>query len=286
MHLMGRHYGSVKGDIQMFTSRYRRFGSLLWLGLAIPTIILASERTALGDYKGTRLIAGDSSHDLLYGNSNDYIMSQDGHNLLIMQSDCNLVLYNDMNNANRSGAVWATGTYNRGTSCYALMDAGGNLEVFDGNNNVLWETNVGCYSFFGGCPATQFVVVQSIVKGITIEAIPAGSNTPQALWASSPDVQTWANGDPQDAYYGANPVSNCTTAGGETFCSVASGLSFGLPSNTPPAAGCIFSNTETHCGGIVMTCQNNWVCGWNYNNLTPKTESGDLYICGACFGLW
>jgi hypothetical protein len=259
----------------------------VWLGLVGALVVLAAEGTSHADYRGQRLIAGGTK--VLYGNSNDYIMSQDGHNMLIMQSDCNLVLYNDDDRANGRGATWASNTWQQSTNCYAYMDATGNFGVYGGNYEILWETNTGCVDLLnqGYCPSDVFVVVQSIVKGVTIEETPVGGGTPQAVWASSGAVQSWANGDPYDAYYGVNPVNSCTTTATETFCSVSSGLSFSLlPDNTPPSAGCRFDRTETHCAGALLFCADDWVCGWNYGSLSPKTAQGAFSPCGLCIGFW
>ncbi|KAH7661116.1 alpha-D-mannose-specific plant lectins domain-containing protein [Dioscorea alata] len=56
-----------------------------------------------------------------------------------MQSDCNLVEYDN------GKAIWASGTYGRGTNCRVTMQSDGNLVIYDNNNKAVWasNTNVG-----------------------------------------------------------------------------------------------------------------------------------------------
>lgn len=53
---------------------------------------------------------------------------------LIMQSDCNLVLYDS------GRPVWATNTGGRGSNCRATMQKDGNFVVYNGNNNAVWAS--------------------------------------------------------------------------------------------------------------------------------------------------
>jgi hypothetical protein len=50
-----------------------------------------------------------------------------------MQADCNLVLYTD------GRARWATNTAGKGPNCYALIDAGGNLIVYNRLGHAVWD---------------------------------------------------------------------------------------------------------------------------------------------------
>ncbi|MES9041834.1 hypothetical protein U6V62_12360 [Cutibacterium acnes] len=55
---------------------------------------------------------------------------------LVMQSDCNLVLYD------AGKAIWATSTNGRGSSCRATMQKDGNFVVYNGaGGNALWASN-------------------------------------------------------------------------------------------------------------------------------------------------
>ena len=57
--------------------------------------------------------------------------------MLIMQEDCNLVLYN------LNEPVWATQTANRGSRCFVTLQSDGNFVIFDereGRNEAIWES--------------------------------------------------------------------------------------------------------------------------------------------------
>lgn len=62
---------------------------------------------------------------------------QDGHHLLIMQRDCNLVLYN------LNLPRWSSRSSDQGSGCYATLQSDGNFAVYDDGNNVIWSTNTG-----------------------------------------------------------------------------------------------------------------------------------------------
>ncbi|KAM0953372.1 putative bulb-type lectin domain-containing protein [Dioscorea sansibarensis] len=57
----------------------------------------------------------------------------------IMQSDCNLVLYDN------GKPVWASNTGGLAKHCYAILQSDGNLVVYNNNNHPVWasNTNVG-----------------------------------------------------------------------------------------------------------------------------------------------
>jgi hypothetical protein len=66
---------------------------------------------------------------------------------LVMQHDCNLVLYDfkDANNcdqASHTRVLWASNTSGRGAtdSCFATMQADGNLVVYTGNWQAIWAS--------------------------------------------------------------------------------------------------------------------------------------------------
>lgn len=67
--------------------------------------------------------------------ANQQIRSQNGRFHLIMQSDCNLVLYEG------GRALWASNTHNRGFGCFVRMQGDGNLVVYDSNETPLWASN-------------------------------------------------------------------------------------------------------------------------------------------------
>ncbi|XP_039127950.1 mannose-specific lectin-like [Dioscorea cayenensis subsp. rotundata] len=53
----------------------------------------------------------------------------------IMQSDCNLVEYDNGN------PIWASGTNGRGSSCYVTLQSDGNLVIYDKKNKAVWASN-------------------------------------------------------------------------------------------------------------------------------------------------
>ena len=57
-----------------------------------------------------------------------------GTNRMVLQTDCNLVMYSDT-----GAAVWATGTDKYGANCYLDMADDGHLKLFNANNIVLWS---------------------------------------------------------------------------------------------------------------------------------------------------
>lgn len=63
------------------------------------------------------------------------IRSTNGRYHLIMQADCNLVLYES------ARALWATNTHGRALNCLAVMQSDGNLVVYSQGGNPLWASN-------------------------------------------------------------------------------------------------------------------------------------------------
>ncbi|KAF3333210.1 Mannose-specific lectin [Carex littledalei] len=60
---------------------------------------------------------------------------QNGNCIFKMQSDCNLVLYEN------GSLIWASQTANQGTNCNLAMQYDGNLVMYDGDGNALWQSN-------------------------------------------------------------------------------------------------------------------------------------------------
>jgi hypothetical protein len=67
--------------------------------------------------------------------ADDQIRSRTGRYHLILQTDCNLVLYEG------ARALWATGTHGRGRDCRAVLQTDGNLVVYDQGGTALWRSN-------------------------------------------------------------------------------------------------------------------------------------------------
>ncbi|KAJ3686235.1 hypothetical protein LUZ61_015399 [Rhynchospora tenuis] len=73
------------------------------------------------------------SGNTLYGG---YFLSY-GNYFLVMQTDCNLVLYDN------GQVVWSSGTSNLGLGCTLQMQTDGNLVIYDLFNRALWASNTG-----------------------------------------------------------------------------------------------------------------------------------------------
>ncbi|XP_039145731.1 mannose-specific lectin-like [Dioscorea cayenensis subsp. rotundata] len=53
----------------------------------------------------------------------------------IMQEDCNAVLYD------HGKPIWVSQTYSRGTRCYITLQSDGNLVIYDDSNTAVWASN-------------------------------------------------------------------------------------------------------------------------------------------------
>nr|AKT75734.1 mannose-binding lectin precursor [Curcuma longa] len=61
----------------------------------------------------------------------------EGEFTFLMQSDCNLVLY-DLNRP-----IWSSGTIHKGSGCILKMQNDGNLVIYNVTNNAIWASNTG-----------------------------------------------------------------------------------------------------------------------------------------------
>ncbi|XP_039140857.1 mannose-specific lectin-like [Dioscorea cayenensis subsp. rotundata] len=96
--------------------------------LSLALLLVASPLCCMADfilYSGESLLSGQALYYASY--------------TFIMQSDCNLVEYDN------GKAIWASGTNGRGTNCRVTMQSDGNLVIYDNNNKAVWasNTNVG-----------------------------------------------------------------------------------------------------------------------------------------------
>ncbi len=66
---------------------------------------------------------------------NDEIRSPGGRYRLVMQTDCNLVLYDS------ARALWSSGTDRRGSSCSALFQDDGNFVIYAMGGTPVWASN-------------------------------------------------------------------------------------------------------------------------------------------------
>ncbi|XP_039145727.1 mannose-specific lectin-like [Dioscorea cayenensis subsp. rotundata] len=103
----------------------RAFASLsLTLALALALLLVVAPLCSMAGnilYGSNSLGPGQS---LAYGSFK-----------LVMQEDCNLVLYDICN------TVWATNTSGRGTNCYLSFRSNGNLVIQNSNGQTVWATN-------------------------------------------------------------------------------------------------------------------------------------------------
>ncbi|KAG9449103.1 hypothetical protein H6P81_009068 [Aristolochia fimbriata] len=93
-------------------------GLLLFTTAASPLILRVGAEDTL--FNGEKLL------------TNEYI--ENGPYKFIMQSDCNLVLYN------KDKALWSSNTRGHGDSCFLLLQNNGNLVVFSGSD-VVWSSS-------------------------------------------------------------------------------------------------------------------------------------------------
>lgn len=97
------------------------------LGATITALVLlASPTSALAQ----NLLRQDQSLA-----QDQQVRSLNGRYHLIMQSDCNLVLYEG------ARALWASNTHGRGSGCRAVMQGDGNLVVYSPAGDPLWASN-------------------------------------------------------------------------------------------------------------------------------------------------
>ncbi|KAG6547929.1 hypothetical protein Mapa_010749 [Marchantia paleacea] len=98
----------------------------------LPSLVLMTARSAF--------VNEQDVHGLPVLNPTDKIWSPNTRFYLVMQIDCNLVLYDVVANI----PLWASHTNGRGVSCYAAVTMDGCLAVFDGNSNELFRTKTKC----------------------------------------------------------------------------------------------------------------------------------------------
>ncbi|KAM0953373.1 putative bulb-type lectin domain-containing protein [Dioscorea sansibarensis] len=92
--------------------------------LSLALLLVASPLCCMADYilySGETLSSGQA---LTYGSYN-----------FTMQTDCNLVLYDN------GEALWASGTNGLGTNCLLTLQSDGNLVIYNSNNQTVWASN-------------------------------------------------------------------------------------------------------------------------------------------------
>lgn len=102
--------------------------ALLLLSAAVACHLLASSAD------------GDSVVDASYKlNSGGLLIDDNYAYVLVMQWDCNLVLYEPRKNG--GAPLWNSGTGGRGSGCYARMETDGVFAIYDSNQNRVWGTD-------------------------------------------------------------------------------------------------------------------------------------------------
>ena len=129
------------------------------------------------------LLAGASAGGVLAASSlgsrgalNPGQQIESGQSRLVMQGDCNLVLYRG------AQAVWNSVTDGRGAGCRAVMQEDGNLVVVNGSGQPLWNSGT------NGNPGAQLVLQQD---GNLVVA-----RGQQVVWSSSTGTRVAQQGRP------------------------------------------------------------------------------------------
>ncbi|KAH8966150.1 hypothetical protein BDL97_03G009100 [Sphagnum fallax] len=91
----------------------------------------------------------------LFGNETQYL-SNSGY-YLVMQPDCNLVMYQGSSLATSHQVWWQTGTAGRGSDCWLIMQTDGNLVLYNATSTQ-WASNS---SMLGIPDPSFFVMLQS-----------------------------------------------------------------------------------------------------------------------------
>ncbi|KAG6554473.1 hypothetical protein Mapa_003851 [Marchantia paleacea] len=98
-----------------------------------------------------------SRHGLQVLNPTDSIWSPNTRFFLVMQLDCNLVLYDRQ----ESKAIWSSQTQGQGSVCFAAITSVGELIVYDSSiTDLKFRTNTWCSSNGGHCWTNTILEVQ------------------------------------------------------------------------------------------------------------------------------
>jgi hypothetical protein len=182
----------------------RKVARILLIGIAllISGLVLANNNV------GDSLKPGSSLR------TSDALLSANGQYTVVMQPDCNLVMYQ----IGSSDPIWATNTDGKGSGCHVDMQQDGNLVVYSGSHDALWDSKT----------------VGNAVSGISMQNDgnlviyrPDG----RALWASNDDH----NGRKRRPPSAGGSGNSCPFPREYDFC-----VSFTLPTatQTVPVNGC------------------------------------------------
>ncbi|CAA6656566.1 unnamed protein product [Spirodela intermedia] len=105
-----------------------------------------------------------------------------GRFTLVMQNDCNLVLYD-------GGAVWSSRTFGKGTNCRAAMQTDGNFVIYTGGRPV-WASNTnfgfGNYVLVLHSRAIWATGTNIFGAGVTVAPLKNASSTPVGVPVKKP----------------------------------------------------------------------------------------------------
>ncbi|KAI5057558.1 hypothetical protein GOP47_0027573 [Adiantum capillus-veneris] len=121
--------------------------------------------------------SGTNYPDLIYSPNEQYY--------LIMQNDCNLVLYHAMPDS-VDKPIWACPDFTcfaHGAYCFARINLDGTFAVYNGNGQPLWWTPTQCTSGLG-CWSRTYLVIQD--DGNLVLYL---QETGKAIWASGTNGQ-------------------------------------------------------------------------------------------------
>lgn len=137
-------------------------GSIPAGGSCTPTVTFtpSTTQTASQGYGGTVTVSGSSAGAQTislagtgatstaaqgtYAAGSVPVYSPSQQYALVMQGDCNLVIYNG--GYVPSNAVWASGTNGKGSGCYLGVQTDGNLVVYGSGGVVEWQSSTGGHS--------------------------------------------------------------------------------------------------------------------------------------------
>lgn len=120
------------------------------------------------------------------------LRSANGTYRLIMQSDCNLVMYAG------TTPVWWSGTYGQGTGCHADMQTDGNFVIYDAAHNQKWSTSTYGYGSASITGSLTWLSLQNDGNLVLYKYMHSYTPSSWALWASqggrkpNPPCGTWA----------------------------------------------------------------------------------------------
>jgi len=162
--------------------------------LFFPQVSCSNGQAATADTTGGDRVfapAGPGTPKML--NNGQQLISSLGMYTLIMQSDCNLVLYYANGKPNQA-AIWATGTQGQGTGCTANIDSTGIMTVVTGSGTTAWSSAHSGSSANAASGSNQAWVSANSMQGQTAVYIVQDDGNFVAYQCSSPYWATMTQG--------------------------------------------------------------------------------------------